>query len=257
VGLQGERPQPVQGTARSAERTGVRSAERTGVRTGATQTIDRATGRADADRAGTATDEPGSAANGAAIGRAGRATRRADPTPEPRARLLLVPVLVGAAVAVALGAYGRLHEPTGLAVSVAGFSSIGYVKAWLATATVLFGLLQLGSAMVLYGRVVVRPPTWIGGLHRWSGRIAVLASVPVAVQCLYALGFQSDSTRVWVHSILGCLFYGAFATKMLSLSRPGAPRWAMPLLGGLVFAGLIGLWLTSALWLFSARGVHL
>jgi hypothetical protein len=111
--------------------------------------------------------------------------------------------------------------------------------------------------MVLYGRVVVRPPTWIGGLHRWSGRIAVLASVPVAVQCLYALGFQSDSTRVWVHSILGCLFYGAFATKMLSLSRPGAPRWAMPLLGGLVFAGLIGLWLTSALWLFSARGVHL
>jgi hypothetical protein len=233
--------QPAEDTARSAERTGVR----TGVRTGATQTADRATGRAGATRAGTTTARAGSAAD------------RAGPTPEPRARLLLVPVLVGAAVAVALGAYGRLHEPTGLAVSVAGFSSIGYVKAWLATATVLFGLLQLGSAMVLYGRVVVRPPTWIGGLHRWSGRIAVLASVPVAVQCLYALGFQSDSTRVWVHSILGCLFYGAFATKMLSLSRPGAPRWAMPLLGGLVFAGLIGLWLTSALWLFSARGVHL
>jgi hypothetical protein len=236
--------QPAEDTARSAERTGVR--------TGATQTIDRATGRAGADRAGTTTDRAGAAAD-----RAGAAADRAGPTPEPRARLLLVPVLVGAAVAVALGAYGRLHEPTGLAVSVAGFSSIGYVKAWLATATVLFGLLQLGSAMVLYGRVVVRPPTWIGGLHRWSGRIAVLASVPVAVQCLYALGFQSDSTRVWVHSILGCLFYGAFATKMLSLSRPGAPRWAMPLLGGLVFAGLIGLWLTSALWLFSARGVHL
>ncbi|MDT7599576.1 MAG: hypothetical protein QOK26_1653, partial [Pseudonocardiales bacterium] len=236
--------EPAEGAARSAEpaegaaRSAARSAERTGVRTGATQTIDRATGRAGADRAATA-------------------TARADPTPEPRARLLLAPVLVGAAVAVALGAYGRLHEPTGLAVSVAGFSSIGYVKAWLATATVLFGLLQLGSAMVLYGRVVVRPPTWIGGVHRWSGRIAVLASVPVAVQCLYALGFQSDSSRVWVHSILGCLFYGAFATKMLSLSRPGAPRWAMPLLGGLVFAGLIGLWLTSALWLFSARGVHL
>jgi Family of unknown function (DUF6529) len=240
--------QPAEGTARSAERTG----ERTAVRSGATQTIDRATGRAGADRAGTATGRAGTAIDGA-----GTATARADPTPEPRARLLLAPVLVGAAVAVALGVYGRLHEPTGLAVSVAGFSSIGYVKAWLATATVLFGLLQLGSAMVLYGRVVVRPPTWIGGVHRWSGRIAVLASVPVAVQCLYALGFQSDNTRVWVHSILGCLFYGAFATKMLSLSRPGAPRWAMPLLGGLVFAGLIGLWLTSALWLFSARGVHL
>jgi Family of unknown function (DUF6529) len=180
-----------------------------------------------------------------------------DPTPEPRSRPLVVPLLVGAAVAIALGAYGRLHEPTGLAVSVAGFSGIGYVKARLATATMLFGLLQLGSAMAMHGRVVVRPPTWIGAMHRWSGRIAVLVSVPVAVQCLYALGFQSGSTRVWVHSILGCLFYGAFTTKMLSLSRPGAPRWAMPLLGGLVFAGLVGLWLTSALWLFSARGVHL
>ena len=166
-------------------------------------------------------------------------------------------MLVGAVVAVALGAYGRLHEPTAFAVSMAGFSSLGYVKAWLATATVLFGLVQLVSSMIMYGRVVVRPPSWVAGLHRWSGRIAVLLSVPVAVQCLYALGFESGSTRVWLHSILGCLFYGAFTTKMLSLSRPDTPRWAMPLLGGLVFAGLIGLWLTSALWLFSTRGVHL
>jgi hypothetical protein len=168
-----------------------------------------------------------------------------------------VPILVGAVVAVALGVYGRLHEPTAFAVSLAGFSSLGYVKAWLATATVVFGLLQLASSMVMYGRVVVRPPSWVAGVHRWSGRIAVLVSVPVAVQCLFALGFESGSTRVWVHSILGCLFYGAFTTKMLSLSRPGTPRWAMPLIGGLVFAGLIGLWLTSALWLFSTRGVHL
>ncbi|HTF54964.1 MAG TPA: DUF6529 family protein [Pseudonocardia sp.] len=186
-----------------------------------------------------------------------RVARRSAPTPEPRARLLLAPVLVGAVVAVALGAYGRLHEPTGYALGVAGFSSMGYVKAWLATVTVVFGVVQLLSGMTITGRLLANPPAWMGGLHRWSGRIALLASVPVAVQCLYALGFQSDSTRVWVHSILGCLFYGAFTTKMLSLSRPGTPRWAVPLLGGLVFTGLIGLWLTSAVWLFSTRGVHL
>jgi hypothetical protein len=57
--------------------------------------------------------------------------------------------------------------------------------------------------------------------------------------------------------VLGCVFYGAFTAKMLSLSRPGMPRWAVPLLGGVVFAGLVGLWLTSALWLFSGKGVHL
>jgi len=171
--------------------------------------------------------------------------------------LLLAPVLVGAVVAVALGAYGRLHEPTSYALGVAGFSSMGYLKAWMATLTVVFGVIQLLSGMTITGRLLANPPAWMGGLHRWSGRIAVLVSVPVAVQCLYALGFQSDSTRVWVHSILGCLFYGAFTTKMLSLSRPGTPRWAVPLLGGLVFTGLIGLWLTSAVWLFSTRGVHL
>ncbi|HWN35438.1 MAG TPA: DUF6529 family protein [Pseudonocardia sp.] len=190
--------------------------------------------------------------------RAARGTReRAGPPPEPKARLLLVPVLAGAVVAVALGAYGRLHGPTGYAVSVAGFSGLGYAKAWLATATVVFGLIQLFSGMAITGRLLAAPPSWTGGLHRWSGRIAVLVSVPVAVNCLYALGFGSDSTRVWVHSVLGCVFYGAFTTKMLSLNRAGTPRWAVPLLGGLVFAGLIGLWLTSALWLFSSRGVHL
>ena len=34
---------------------------------------------------------------------------------------LIVPVLAGAAVAVTLGVYGRLHEPTGIAVNVAAF----------------------------------------------------------------------------------------------------------------------------------------
>jgi hypothetical protein len=228
----------------------------------ATQTVDRATEatrtvRHNGDRRGAArTSAPRTRADRAAGGHADRG-RAGAPAAEPRASALLVPILVGAVVAVALGVYGRLHEPTAFAVSVAGFSSLGYVKAWLATATVVFGLLQLASSMVMYGRVVVRPPSWVAGVHRWSGRIAVLVSVPVAVQCLFALGFESGSTRVWVHSILGCLFYGAFTTKMLSLSRPGTPRWAMPLIGGLVFAGLIGLWLTSALWLFSTRGVHL
>ncbi|HEX4360788.1 MAG TPA: DUF6529 family protein [Pseudonocardia sp.] len=233
----------------------------------ATQTIDRAAEATRTDRpadsrpTGSRAGAPRTRAPRTGTARTGTARvgeGRAGPPPaEPRARALLVPVLVGAVVAIALGAYGRLHEPASFAVSVAGFSSLGYVKAWLATATVVFGLVQLASSMIMYGRVLVRPPSWVAGLHRWSGRIAVLVSVPVAVQCLYALGFESGSTRVWVHSILGCLFYGAFTTKMLSLSRPGTPRWAMPLIGGLVFAGLIGLWLTSALWLFSTRGVHL
>jgi hypothetical protein len=185
-----------------------------------------------------------------------RAERRSS-SPPPRARYLLVPVLVGALVAVALGAYGRLHEPAGYAIGVAGFSTLAYAKAWLASVAALFGVVQLLTGMTLVGRLLARPPSWAAGLHRWSGRIAVLVSVPVAVQCLYALGFQSGGTRVWLHSLLGCLFYGAFTTKMLSLRRPGTPRWAIPLLGGLVFTALVAVWLTSALWLFTRQGLHL
>jgi hypothetical protein len=38
--------------------------------------------------------------------------------------------------------------------------------------------------------------------------------------------------------------------KMLVLSRNNTPSWAIPLLGGLVFTGLTGLWMTAALWYF-------
>jgi hypothetical protein len=80
--------------------------------------------------------------------------------------------------------------------------------------------------------------------------------VPVAVHCLYALGFESASPRVLVHSLLGCFFFGAFTAKMLLLTRKGLPGWALPVFGGLVFTALAGLWLTSALWFFTNLGVH-
>lgn len=171
---------------------------------------------------------------------------------------LLVPLLIGAAVSVVLGVYGRVHTPTGVAVNVAGFSGPQTVKVWLATGAAMFALLQLASALVMYGKVPgVAAPGWIGTAHRWSGRIAFLLAIPVAMHCLYALGFQSFDTRVLVHSLLGCVFFGAFTAKMLILPRRGLPGWALPLFGGVVFAGLVGLWLTSALWFFANFGVKL
>jgi hypothetical protein len=168
---------------------------------------------------------------------------------------VLVAVVAGVAVSVGLGVYGRLHTPTGVAVNIAGFSSPVAVKAWLATVVFAFGLFQFGSALVMYGKVPgVRAPSWIGAAHRWSGRIAVLVSVPVAVQCLYALGFQDFGVRGLVHSLLGCFFYGAFVAKMLLLSRADSPGWAIPLVGGLLFAALTGIWLTAALWYFTTFG---
>jgi hypothetical protein len=70
------------------------------------------------------------------------------------------------------------------------------------------------------------------------------------------LGFQTFSTRVFVHSVLGCAFFGAFTVKMLGLRRDGLPSWALPVLGGTVFALLVGLWWTSSLWFFTTIGVQ-
>ena len=165
---------------------------------------------------------------------------------------------VGAAVSIGLGIYGRLHRPTGVAVNLAGFSSPVAVKAWLASVALVFALIQGASALVMYGKVPgVRAPGWIGLAHRWSGRIAVLVSVPVAVQCLYALGFQSFGIRGLVHSILGCFLYGAFTAKMLILSRRDTPAWALPAAGGLLFAAFVGIWLTAGLWYFQTFGLTL
>jgi hypothetical protein len=175
----------------------------------------------------------------------------------PGARLLLLPLAVGAAVAITLGVYGGLHTPTGVAVNLAGFSGPLPAKVWLTTAAVAFALVQLASALALYGKVPrVAAPQWVGAMHRWSGRVAFLLAVPVAVHCLYAVGLQTFTPRVFAHSLLGCLFFGAFVVKLLGLRRPGLPGWTLPVLGGLVFTVLVGLWWTSSLWFFTTFGVE-
>lgn len=175
--------------------------------------------------------------------------------PASPATMILLPIAVGAAVAVSLGVYGRLHEPTGIAINIAGFSGAQAVKAWLTTGAFLLAGVQLVSAQAMWGKLP--SPPWVPMLHRWSGRFAVLLTVPVLVHCLYALGFQSATPRVLVHSLLGCFFFGAFTTKMLLLTRRGLPHWVVPLIGGVVFSALVGLWLTSSLWFFTTSGVTL
>jgi uncharacterized protein DUF6529 len=179
----------------------------------------------------------------------------APETPRSHLAALLGILAAGSLVSVGLGVYGRTHEPSFFAINIAGFSNGIAAKAWIVTGLFLLALVQLASALVMYGRIPrVTGPSWIGGLHRWSGRAAVLLSVPVAVHCLYALGFQAGEPRVLVHSLFGCFFYGAFTAKMLSL-RIDTPRLTLPVLGGAVFSALTALWLTSSVWFFTTSGL--
>jgi hypothetical protein len=83
--------------------------------------------------------------------------------------------------------------------------------------------------------------------------------LPVAYHCIVVLlGFETTSLRVAIHSVLGSAFYGAFLVKVILVRSRGLPGWALPVAGGLLFAILAGLWLTSSLYLFStnAYGHH-
>lgn len=170
------------------------------------------------------------------------------------ARLLLAGVL-GALVAMTLGLYGHLHDPASdLSISL-GFTDTITMKVWLATAAVLFAVIQLTSALWMYGRLPFTAPGWLGSVHRISGRLAFLLSLPVAYSCLYTLAFQDTSARVLAHSILGCAFYGAFAAKVVLVRSRSLPGFALPLAGGLLFCVLVAVWMTSGLWFISENGL--
>ena len=91
-------------------------------------------------------------------------------------------------------------------------------------------------------------------VHKVSGTLAFLISLPVVYHCLWALGFQDTTTRVLIHSLAGCFFYGAFVAKMLWLRAPALPGVLLPVVGGSVFTALVVIWLTSSLWFFDNIG---
>ncbi|MGZ4429660.1 MAG: DUF6529 family protein [Nocardioidaceae bacterium] len=163
-------------------------------------------------------------------------------------------LLAGAAVSVALGVYGRAHTPTGRDITSFGFGSLIQMKVWLALAAGALALVQLGTALWMYGKLGSRIPRRIGLIHRSIGGLALLVSLPVAFHCLWSLGFQSYSTRVLVHSLLGCLVYGVFVTKVLGLNSKRTPAWLVPVAGGLLFTVLVATVLTSAVWFVGTNG---
>jgi hypothetical protein len=185
----------------------------------------------------------------------------ATPTTSPvrsRPALALV-LLVGAGVAVAIGVYARVHHPASRPLFLLGFSGMLQLKAWLATIALALVVVQLVTALWMWGRLpgAGRAPASLPGVHRWSGSVGFAVTLPVALHCVWSLGFVTSTPRVLAHGLLGCAFYGAYAAKMLGLRVRGLPRWAVPALGGSVFTLFLLVWTTSAAWFFTRSGVPL
>ncbi len=142
-----------------------------------------------------------------------------------RAAALLILVSVG------LGVYGRTHQATFFAFNLAGFSSSTAAKAWVVTVAFVFALVQLGSALVIYGKRRVAAPPSIGGLHRWSGRIAVVVSVPVAVTASTRWASRPCRPACSCTPSSAACSTARSSPKMLVLSRKASPSWLLPVLG--------------------------
>jgi len=180
--------------------------------------------------------------------------QQAERRPAPA---LVLPLVIGGAISLMLGVYGRNHDATGRGLITLFFTSGIYLKAWFATAAVACGLFQVLSALRLYDKIHIPRtfPPWLGQAHRLSGTLAFMFSLPVAYHCLWGLGFATEGgTRRVLHSLFGCLFYGAFAAKVIIVRSKHMPNWALPVVGGTTFAILVLLWYTSALWLFTNHG---
>jgi hypothetical protein len=92
-------------------------------------------------------------------------------------------------------------------------------------------------------------------VHRWSGRTAILLTLPVAYHCIFLLGFGTYNARAYIHSLLGSFLYGAVVAKVLIVRSNGFRGWVLPIAGAVLFSILLGLWLTSGFWFFSTLGL--
>ena len=168
---------------------------------------------------------------------------------------LAVPLVIFALIALTVGLVARHTVRKRYAVPFFHpfFADTLHMKSWLVTAAVVLACGQLLTAAHIYallrfplkGRVYHR-------VHRWSGRAAILLTLPVAYHCVFLLGFGTRGPRVLIHSLLGSTLYGAVVAKVLIVRSTRFAPWVLPLAGGLLFSILLGLWLTSALWFLTA-----
>jgi len=165
-------------------------------------------------------------------------------------RWVALPLLAFAVFSLTAGLLAA-HDPRSKGYFRLFFEDPIHLKAGFASAAVALGCFQVFSATWIYGKLPWRKPAWVNPAHRWSGRLAFVFTLPVAYHCIFKLGFRSPSTRVLVHSLFGCAVYGAFAAKVTIVRLHRFPKPVLPIAGGLLFAVLIGVWYTSAVWLYS------
>jgi hypothetical protein len=186
----------------------------------------------------------------------------ADNTAEKSMAVPLAAFAAGAVVALLVGVFGKVHDPSLGGTTTLGFPSVIAMKVVVSLVIGVLAVVQVIGALWMYGKLGVQAPPWIGRAHRTSGIIALALSVFVAYHCLWALGLESGTfeggekvpARTVAHGVLGCAVIGAAVIKVVAVRSKRAPGWFLPLAGGLLFALLVAVVLTSAVWYLRSNG---
>ena len=186
----------------------------------------------------------------------------ADPAVQKGMAVPLTAFAAGAVLALLVGVFGKVHDPTLDGTTALGFDTVIGMKVVLATIIGGLAVTQVIGALWIYGKLGIGTPSWLGRAHRVAGAIAVVLTVFVAYHCLWALGLESGTlengeevpTRAVVHGVLGCAVVGAILVKVVAVRSNRAPGWFLPVAGGLLFALLIVVVLTSAVWYLGEKG---
>ncbi|MCV2490831.1 DUF6529 family protein [Geodermatophilus sp. YIM 151500] len=185
-----------------------------------------------------------------------------DTTAKKGMAVPLTAFAVGAVVALLVGVFGRVHEPTLDGTTTLGYPTVLAMKTVVSTVIGVLVVVQLVGALWMYGKLGVRAPSWVGTAHRATGALAVLLSLFVAYHCLWSLGLEVGtlpngepvSTRSFVHGLVGCAVVGAIVVKITAVRARRAPGWFLPVAGGLLFSLLVVAVLTSVVWYIGDRG---
>jgi hypothetical protein len=189
-------------------------------------------------------------------------TAEQAPTGQKSMAIPLTAFAAGAVVALLVGVFGRVHDPTLSGTTTLGYSTVLAMKTVVATVVAVLVLVQIGTALWIYGKLGIRAPSWLGTLHRISGATALVLSLFIAYHCLWSLGLEVGtlpdgapvSTRTLLHGLIGCAVLGAMVVKVVAVRSRRAPGWFLPVAGGLLFSLLVLAILTSAVWYIGQEG---
>ena len=115
----------------------------------------------------------------------------------------MAPLTAFALVALTVGLLARERLDPSKGYFQLFFSDTLHLKAWFASAAVLLAVTQLFTAAWIFRKLPWARPVWIPALHRWTGRLTLAFTLPVAYHCVFKLGFQDATSRVRAHSLLG------------------------------------------------------